>query len=135
MKANDIPVAVPQIAAAASQSPHEMLLESVEFAIIGRTLTLLENLLGRVLEDNLDIGSLFPCHLAVTYLDGSTTCCTVLHILFNRLGLQVNKNDLGHTVIDTFFLTILRSHTSVPPAIVDVAFRSQGRFAGEEIDP
>lgn len=133
---NSIPVAVPQIAAAASQSPLEMLLESIGFAIIGRNLTLLDSLLRKVRNDKLDISSLFPHHLAVTYLDGSTTCCTILHMLLNRLGMssQATSNDLGHTVLDTLLLAILRSHTSFPPAMIDVAFRSHGRLPGEEID-
>jgi hypothetical protein len=135
-----IPVAVPQIAAAASQSSDEMLIEALGFAIMGRNLLLLSSLVDKINQRNLNISGLYPYHLAVTYLDGSGPCCTILYLLCSRLkGLNnirdAERNGHGHTILDTLFLTILRSHTSVAPSMIDVAFRKDNRFAGEEVDP
>jgi hypothetical protein len=128
MPVNKIPVAIPQIVAAAYQSPDEMLEEAFGFAIIGRNLPLLESLIIKVNQRDLSLSGLFPYHLAVTYLDGSGPCCTIFNMLSNRLrgsnrAFKANKNDLGHTILDTLFLTVLRSHTSVAPSLIDVAFR------------
>ena len=43
-------------------------------------------------------------------------------------------NTAGHTVIDSIFITILKSHTSMAPGEVSSALRGERRFLGEEVD-
>lgn len=134
-----LPVAVPQIVAAASHSPDEMLKEAIGFAIIGRNQELLENLLAKVNAQKLDLSELHPYHLAATYIDGSRTCCSMLQLLSLRLRLpnalsKLYTNDRGHTVLDSLFITILRNHTSISPGMVDFSFRKDKRFFGEDLD-
>ena len=38
-----------------------------------------------------------------------------------------------HTVLDSLMITILKSHTSVTPGVVDDALRSEKRFIPEDI--
>ncbi|KAK0703706.1 hypothetical protein B0T26DRAFT_657321 [Lasiosphaeria miniovina] len=83
--------------------------------------------------------TLSPFHLAAAHLDGAKTCCLIIDIMAGSLqiGASVSatyRNDLGHTVLDSLMITILRSHTSVAPAVVSKGFESQSRFPGEEVD-
>lgn len=43
-------------------------------------------------------------------------------------------DQLGHTILDNIFITILRSHTNVAPSTLSRSFRAHTRFAGEEVD-
>ena len=43
-------------------------------------------------------------------------------------------NDLGHTILDQLMIAILKGHTSCFPSVVDVHFKKDKRFAGEDVD-
>jgi hypothetical protein len=135
-----LPVTVPRLVAAAVQSPDELLVESVGFAIVGRNCELLSHLLENVNKRKVNISGLYPFHLAATYIDGSLACCMIMHVISRFLNpgpnsiFKNNINNLGHTVLDNVFLVILRSHTSLPPGKVDPNFRKDNRYAGDEVD-
>ena len=131
-----LPIAVDQIATAARRSPEELAIEAVGFTIMSRNVDLLVNHL-RNDAINLDSSGLYPFHLAISFLDGAKTCCSVLERLQSLRSRSLRKlylNDLGHTILDQLMIAILKSHTSCLPSVVDIHFRKDKRFAGEEVD-
>ena len=136
IRVDDLPIAVDQIATAARRSPDELLEEALGFSIMSRNRDLMLDLLEQIGSRN-DLAGLFPFHLAVTYLDGSKTCCMVLEDLVCWRPLSLRKlyvNDLGHTVLDQLMIAILKAHTSCLPSVVDVLFKKVVRFEGEHVD-
>ena len=131
-----LPIAVDQIATAARRSPKELAIEAIGFAIMGRNADLLADHLDDKVID-LDSSGLYPFHLAISYLDGAKSCCDILECLQNVRPLSLRKlyvNDLGHTILDQLMIAILKGHTSCLPSVVDVHFKKDKRFAGEEVD-
>ena len=136
IKPNDLPIAVNQIAQAAKRSPEELDKEALGFGIMSRNGEFLSTLLVRW-RKTIDPDGLYPFHLAVTYLDGSKTCCNILEELERKKPISLRKlyvNDLGHTVLDQLMMGILKAHTSCLPVVVDVAFKKERRFEGEDVD-
>jgi hypothetical protein len=133
-----LPVAIPVIARAAQRSPNELLLEALGFSIMSRNLDQVRDTVTTMDEDNIDYLSLYPLHMAATYLDGSKICCNIFVLLITRLtGPQLRDtfvDELGHTVWDSLMITILKSHSSTTPSIVDETWRETKRFPGEEVD-
>lgn len=134
----ELPIAVTRIVRAAQHSPNELLKEAFGFSIMAHNLALVEGLLGQIHSADVDVGDLYPFHLATSYLGGSKTCCTVLDVI-GHLPPNVTVrthyvNDLGHTVLDNLMISILKAHTSCVPYMVDHAFRKEKRFAGAEVD-
>ncbi len=135
VRLRDLPVAVDHIVRAVRDSPNELLEEALGFSIISRNVSLVESLLNTI-GKRLDVVGLFPFHLAISYLDGSKICCSILDALEETHPLALRKfyvNNHGHTVLDQMMITILKSHTSCLPDIVDVIFRDR-RFEGEEVN-
>jgi len=127
IKLNDLPIAINQIAKAAKRSPEELDKEALGFGIMSRNEQFLSTLLVRW-RKTIDPEGLYPFHLAVTYLDGSKTCCNILEELESRKPISLRKlyvNDLGHTVLDQLLMGILKAHTSCLPVVVDVAFKKE----------
>lgn len=138
IESDHLPVAISQLATAAERSPNELLQEALGFAIMGRNADLVEELLGRMEESDVSSWELYPLHLAISYLDGSKSCCTILshlslNLSFNSLR-KCSVNELGHTILDNFMIAILKGHTSLVPGAIDDALKGQTRFAGEEVD-
>jgi hypothetical protein len=135
---SSLPVAIPVIARAAERPPKELLLEALGFSIMSRNLDQVRDTTTKMREDNINYLSLYPLHMAMTYLDGSKTCCDIFTWLVTRLtGPQLREtfvNELGHTFWDTLMVTILKSHSSTSPSVVDEAWREAKRFPGEEVD-
>ena len=95
------------------------------------------NLIDQTREKEVDASGLYPFHLAVTYLDGSRTCCDILEGLLEHFPQSIRKlyvNDRGHTVLDQLMIAILKAHTSCLPSVVDVVFKKEKRFEGEDVD-
>ena len=135
VKSNDLPIGVDQVARAARHSPDELLEEALGFSIMSRNADLMEDQLKKIGE-RLDVAGLYPFHLAVTYLDGSKTCCSIFQDLVLLRARSLHKlyvNDLGHTVLDQLMIAILKAHTSCLPSVVDTIFKDD-RFEGEEVD-
>lgn len=136
IEVDKLPIAVNQIAGAARHSAEELAIEAIGFTIMGRNV----ELLWKYLDDDaidLDSSGLYPFHLAFSYLDGAKTCCGILDCLEVCRPLSLRKlyvNDLGHTVLDQLMIAILKAHTSCLPSVVDVHFKKDKRFAGEEVD-
>ena len=138
IETESLPIALPQVVKAAKKSPDEMLQEAFGFSIIGRNIDLIRDLLDQIELSSIDVSGLYPLHMAATYLDGSRTCCDILNLLLVRVDAMLEAavrnigelyiNELGHTVLDSLMVTILKSHTSVTPGVVDDALRSEKRF-------
>lgn len=139
LKAEDLPIAIGTVAKAVEHSPGVLFEEALGFAIMGRNPILVDELLQQWTKEKSDISSLYPFHLAITYLDGSRSCCQVFALLGTCLDREARDkgiltNGLGHTLLDNLFITILRNHSSTPPGAVDDAFKLDRKFAGDEID-
>ncbi|KAH8786356.1 hypothetical protein F5882DRAFT_497061 [Hyaloscypha sp. PMI_1271] len=139
LSVGELPFSAAKVASAARKSPNEILVETVGFSIIAGNLDLLETLLNKARLTKVDLSSLYPFHLAVSYLRGSKTCCNILDLLHNRLPHENRPgkspfNSVGHTVIDNLMIAILKSHTSTASGFVDRAFATDSRFIGEEVD-
>ena len=137
VKVGDLPVAVDHIARAARSSPTELLAEALGFSIMSRNVDLVTDLLEKIETEKTEIAGLYPFHLAATYLDGSKTCCRIFDKLVGGIALSPRKlyvNELGHTVLDQLMIAILKAHTSSLPSVVDVIFKRESRFEGEDVD-
>ena len=131
----DLPIAADHVSRAARHSPKELLVEALGFSIMSRNVDLMEDLMPKVRVQKSDVTGLYPFHLAVAYLDGSKTCCNVLDVLARNYSIRkFYLNDLGHTVLDQLMMTILKAHTSCVPSVVDVIFKKEKRFEGEDVD-
>lgn len=135
-----LPLPVPNVVRQAIRDPHQFALESAAFAIMGRNLDLLWEILrvnpGR---PDVDIAPIYPFHMAAAFLDGGNTCCLVFDALCNGIrGIAVTKerftNEYGHTVLDGFLLTILRSHTMANMKDVDGDLTNTATMPGQEVD-
>lgn len=134
----DLPIAAAHVSRAARQSPKELLEEALGFSIMSRNLDLMLDLIRKVKNEGVDTSELYPFHLAVAYLDGSRTCCNILAGLLRNFPHSIRKlyiNDQGHTVLDQLMIAILKGHTSCVPSVVDVVFKMEKRFEGEDVDP
>jgi hypothetical protein len=133
-----LPVAIPVIARAAERSPDELLLEALGFSIMSRNLEQVNATMAKILDLDIEYLSIYPLHMATTYLDGSKTCCDILSLLAKDLdGPQLREffvNELGHTVWDTLMISIIKSHSSTRPVTVDETWKETKRFPGEETD-
>lgn len=76
--------------------------------------------------------------IATSYLDGARTCCNMFGIVSTYFSgarmTEVYVNELGHTIIDNLLISILKSHSSAKPFVVDQAWKDNPRFCGEEVD-
>jgi hypothetical protein len=134
---NDLPLSLSQVAQSAEQSPDQLLVEALGFAIMARNEALLWELMDDV--EFLDLSCLSPFHLAASYISGAKTCCNVLDfVVKNFSGPDISQrlyvNPLGHTVLDTLMIGILKYHTSCWPGIVDAKMAKDKRFIGEDLD-
>ncbi|EEU40873.1 uncharacterized protein NECHADRAFT_32457, partial [Fusarium vanettenii 77-13-4] len=131
---HDVPLSTLSITRAVHRSQDQIEVDSWGFAIMARNL----DALGRMRPTE-SLKHIHPFHLAASHLDGAHNCCLVLNYLHSALEfkcpLEDNyTNDLGHTVLDSFMINILRSHTLMKPSEVCRSFAKQNRFPGEEVD-
>lgn len=136
--AQQLPIYASQVARAIRCSYDEMWKDSVRLAILGRNIELLDRTLC-VSETRLKlIEEVYPLHLAATYLDGSKSCCQIMHYLLDRwLGDDWHlsgRSSAGYTLLDSLLLTILRNHSSAPVRLTDEALRDYPAFVGEEVN-
>lgn len=139
-QAEDVPLAIDQIVNTMSGSIKDARIEAIGFAIMTRNFDALTQLLLKRDFEPEALCSISPFHLAAKFLDGSKACCRVMDELLFRLqdeaSIGVNYTDkLGLTVLDTLFMSILRSHSSVPPAVLGSIFSAPGlNFEGADVD-
>ena len=107
--------------------------EGLGFAIMAGNADLVEDLIERIPKSHRF--KTYPLHLALSYLNGSKTCCLIVDSLLERFPLLASSvNHLGYSVLDSLMLTLLKSHTSLAPGAVDAALRGDKSFPGQEID-
>jgi hypothetical protein len=131
-----LPLAMSHIVKAVKQSPNELLSESFSFCIMARNEDLLEEMLNKVTRAGIDMKTVYPLHIATSYLDGGSTCCNILDRLCSTLP-RLNTfytNDHGHTVLDNLMLTIIKGHSNSSPDLLDSTLTRDSRFAGIEVD-
>lgn len=114
-----LPVSVSKVVKAAQRSPSDLLLESLGFAIMGRSIELVISCLEKARDQMTDIGTIHPLHIATSCLDGGKTCCLIIDELCTFLRFEGRyrdciTNEHGHTVLDNLFLSMLRSHSNAP---------------------
>ncbi|KAI8935572.1 hypothetical protein NX059_008141 [Plenodomus lindquistii] len=138
INATDLPLAIVQVAKAAESSPDELLVESLGFSIMSRNLSRVENALSELSQRGADYRSVRPLHLATGYLDGHKSCCDILMTLLKHVGgahlRTAYTNEFGHTLLENLMISILKSHSSAIPSVVDSALKDYLRFTGEEVD-
>ncbi|KAH7384591.1 hypothetical protein BKA66DRAFT_569837 [Pyrenochaeta sp. MPI-SDFR-AT-0127] len=138
ISATTLPVAIPEVAKAAQRSPDELLLESLGFSIMSRNVEQTASIMEQLDNENIDYKSAFPLHMAASYLDGYKTCCSTFNVLTKSIQgpkfRDMYVNELGHSVLDSFMISILRSHSSVAPIVYDSSLKDTLRFIGEEVD-
>ena len=129
----ELPVAIPQIAKAADEErSNELLVESLGFSIISRNSDQTSRILKQLNKKKINPTSLGPFHLAASFLDGSKSCCNVFSELTSAItGSKVHEtywNEHGHTILDSLMITIIKSHTSASPVVVDDNLKDVARF-------
>lgn len=136
----DLPLAADRIVDTISKSPEDASVEAFGFAVMSRNLEVLRDLLRKNRETPAALRNISPFHLAAKYLDGSGSCCGVMSKLVdgldrdNSIGINYTDNS-GLTVLDTLFVSILRSHSSVTPLILGGSFATDGSlFDGGDVD-
>lgn len=140
---DQLPAAIPEALQVAKRNPRDFARESLGFAIMSRNSEMVSDLLHLTLNtprlENADLEIMLEgidvFHLATSYLDGSKTCCEIVNLISSCVPLGKHyTNDLGHTVLDSLMITIVKGHSSCAPDQLDDAFKGQNRFAGEEVD-
>ncbi|KAI4649044.1 uncharacterized protein J4E78_008562 [Alternaria triticimaculans] len=137
--AADLPVAIPQIAKAADEErSSELLVESLGFSIMSRNLDQIERLFLQLRAKHIDPALVHPFHLATSFLDGSKSCCDVFVVVSQFVPpghvSEMYLDEHGHTILDNLMITIIKSHTSAKPVVVDDNLKDVSRFIGEEVD-
>lgn len=139
-QAEDVPIAMDQIINTVSGSMNDAKIEAMGFAIMTRNVDALEDLLDRGNFNQEALLAISPFHLAAKFLDGSKACCGVMwqlvSTLFDEASIGINyTDDSGMTVLDTLFMSILRSHSSVSlPNLGTKSFTSGSNLEGVDVD-
>ncbi|KAF8246419.1 hypothetical protein K440DRAFT_662174 [Wilcoxina mikolae CBS 423.85] len=130
IESNRLPVALPKIVQLAETAGGKFTDEALCFSIMAGNRTLVGEIARK--RTGRKITGINPIHLAVSYLPGSTACCSILRFLLKEsLGTTVDMDALGYTPFECLMVSIIRSHTSTPPQLVDARF---DRFPGDEVD-
>lgn len=139
-QAEDLPIAIDHIVKTVSGSTEGAEVEAIGFAIMTRNVDALVELLKNEALDPKTVADISPLHLAAKFLDGSKTCCQVMNSLLqcgnHMISRKISYTDnLGLTVLDTLFISILRSHSSVTPRVLGVNSTAPGSlFEGADVD-
>ena len=134
---DDLPIATDLISQSVQRDPETLRVEAWKVAIMAGNI----DLLGRLRKDGdplRGIGKIHPFYLAASFLDGGKVCCDIITSLLSTFGshylFHFPHDELGHTVLDTLMIAILRSHTTVSPERVSPHFKPPHCFPGEEQD-
>jgi len=130
IETNRLPVALPKIVQLAEATGGKFTDDALCFSIMAGNATLVEDIVSKRTDRKMT--GMNPIHLSVSYLFGSTACCSILQTLLRKcLGTVVDMYALDYSPLERLMVSIIRSHTSTPPQLVDVCF---GRFPGDEVD-
>ncbi|KAK1979588.1 hypothetical protein LZ30DRAFT_797630 [Colletotrichum cereale] len=110
---DDLPISNELIAQAVTNSPEELTLDSYAFAIMSGNLKSVTKLLES--DSRIDIGAIYPYHLAASFLDGGHICCLIMNSLIRLLQHNYpialnNVNADGHTVLDSLMISPSVTH-------------------------
>ncbi|KAK6953351.1 hypothetical protein Daesc_005654 [Daldinia eschscholtzii] len=143
IETEDLPLATDIIVKATEKSPDELKIEALGFAIMSRNVDVIDKIINS--DENYgclpeSYSGIFPFHIAARFLDGAKTCCLVMNALVNLLQGSNSINlryvdNSGFTVLDTFFISILRSHSTTKLEDVCGKPASQYQSAGQDVDP
>lgn len=134
MPSQDLPLEQEAVLKALEKGGPTMFIDVWKFAIMSGNHELIFDLHRRGGSWS-DIAKVHPYHLAAAFLDGSRVdCVTFAQLLLMVPPFQFSIDDLGHSILDSFFVSILRSHTRINPGRVSHHYRVDGRFPGEEKD-
>ena len=138
---DNLPLSHETIIESLAENPLSLQLDACKLAIMAGNSDLLLDLcrtLGREDANPKQIHTIYPYHLAASFLNGGGPCCTIFGALATVCKgpflTRHNVNELGHTVLDSLLVSVLRSHTSVKPETVSYEFGGLSRFPGEEKD-
>ncbi|EAQ86815.1 hypothetical protein CHGG_08068 [Chaetomium globosum CBS 148.51] len=138
MAPNNLPISTESLSQSVQQNPELLRVDAWKVAIMAGNVDLLWRLYNKTEGPPGGINEIYPFHLAASFLDGGNKCCGMISSLSSLLGSDYlffnDRDDLDHTVLDSFMITILRSHTSVGPEHVSARFNPPHRFPGEEKD-
>ncbi|KAF3769774.1 hypothetical protein M406DRAFT_248280, partial [Cryphonectria parasitica EP155] len=140
IKCQDLPLAADKLVNTAAECESDTEVEAIGFAIMSRNTDVLLDLLDAVRYNDRALRDISPFHLAARFLDGAKACCNVMSLLVRSLdddcSIGVNYTDKsGLTVLDTLFISILRSHSSITPDMLGGSFASdKSHFDGGDVD-
>jgi hypothetical protein len=136
--ADDVPISTELISQSVQRDPKVLRVDAWKVGIMAGNVDLLASLYEEIGGPPDGIDDIYPFHMAASFLDGGHTCCSMVAELSKMLGtgylFHDDRDDLGHTVLDTLMITVLRSHTTVVPEQVSARFNPPHRFPGEEKD-
>jgi hypothetical protein len=134
----NLPISTEAVSLSLQQDPELVQVDAWKVAIMAGNVDLIQEMYDGVMRPPDGIDDIHPMHLAASFLDGGHTCCDTLTTLFRVLPSHYaffhQRDQLGHTVLDTLMVNILRSHTTVTPEQVNPHFNPPHRFPGEEKD-
>jgi hypothetical protein len=134
----DLPLSLKRMSEIVAKSPTQIFQESVKFAIISRNIELLDEMLSRRDLGEHNMNAIAPLHLALTYLDGSRSCCAIFRMLLHasktmKISLRA-PGPSGLSLFDCIMIHILRNHTTMPPGVVNGDTLGEKTYGGEEVD-
>lgn len=136
--ASKLPVAIPSIAKAAEKAPDELMVEAWAFCIMSRNAEEAIQIYRQARQQKISFHHIHPLHLIINYLDGYKSCCDILRdftgLIDTKTMGELWLNEWGHTVLDSLMISILKSHSTATPGIVDGKLKTVMRFVGEEVD-
>ena len=135
----DLPISISAVSQSLEKDSTALEIDAWKFAIIAENVDLLQDMFNKNDEEVPDsLVDIYPLHLAANYLNGGKSCCGVFSTLCYMLGpgyrFRNPVDGLGHTVLDTLLIAVLRSHTAITPDQVSLQLGSSTRFSGEEKD-
>lgn len=142
LRNDNLPLSHETIIQSLTENPIALQLDAWKLAIMAGNSELLLNLYEEYVERDRElpeeIKTIYPYHLAASFINGGGPCCTVFGTLIQLCPpsylVRHNVNELGHTIFDSLLVSVLRSHTSVSPETVSHEFGALSRFPGEEKD-
>ncbi|RFN53889.1 hypothetical protein FIE12Z_1803 [Fusarium flagelliforme] len=141
LRNDSLPLSHETIVESLTENPIALHLDAWKLAIMAGNSDLLFDLCKYYDEDEDfpdEIKTIYPHHLAASFLNGGGPCCTVFGTLADLCPrsflIRHNVNELGHTILDSLLVSVLRSYTSVRPETVSHEFGALSRFPGEEKD-
>ncbi|RWA10603.1 hypothetical protein EKO27_g4501 [Xylaria grammica] len=120
----NLPIAQHDVVRAIENDPEALKVDAWKLAIMAGNYELIFDLYEQNRDELPDgIDKIHPLHLAAAFLDGGHACCKVFECLIQLLGVSHafhhNVDDNGHTILDALIVSILRSHTSISPDLMD----------------